>query len=171
MLGLVKKIFGDANEREVKRLMKTVDQINALESSIAPLSDEQLRAKTDEFRGRIAKGEDLDDILPEAFAVVREAARRTLKKRHYDVQLVGGMVLHNGKIAEMKTGEGKTLVGTLSVYLNALQGEGVHVVTVNDYLAMRDSAEMGQIYTFLGMTVGCNLHGLSHEEKQEAGYG
>ncbi len=168
MLGLVKKIFGDANEREVKRLMKTVDQINALESSIAPLSDEQLRAKTDEFRGRIAKGEDLDDILPEAFAVVREAARRTLKKRHYDVQLVGGMVLHNGKIAEMKTGEGKTLVGTLSVYLNALQGEGVHVVTVNDYLAMRDSAEMGQIYTFLGMTVGCNLHGLSHEEKQEA---
>ncbi|MFC5401715.1 preprotein translocase subunit SecA [Cohnella soli] len=168
MLGLVKKIFGDANEREVKRLLKTVDQINGLEASISPLSDEGLRAKTDEFRGRIAKGESLDDILPEAFAVIREASKRVLNKRHYDVQLVGGMVLHSGKIAEMRTGEGKTLVGTLAVYLNALQGEGVHVVTVNDYLAQRDSAEMGQIYTFLGMTVGCNLHGLTHEEKQAA---
>ncbi|RED57572.1 preprotein translocase subunit SecA [Cohnella lupini] len=168
MLGLVKKIFGDANEREVKRLLKTVDQINGLESSVAPLSDDQLRAKTDEFRGRIAKGESLDDILPEAFAVVREASKRVLNMRHFDVQLVGGMVLHHGKIAEMRTGEGKTLVGTLSVYLNALQGEGVHVITVNDYLAQRDSALMGQIYSFLGMTVGCNLHGLTHEEKQEA---
>ncbi len=168
MMGLVKKIFGDANEREVKRLLKTVERINGLESSISSLSDDQLRAKTDEFRGRIAKGESLDDILPEAFAVVREASKRVLNMRHFDVQLIGGMVLHQGKIAEMRTGEGKTLVGTLSVYLNALQGEGVHVITVNDYLAQRDSAQMGQIYTFLGMTVGCNLHGLSHEEKQAA---
>ncbi|QMV41651.1 preprotein translocase subunit SecA [Cohnella cholangitidis] len=168
MLGLVKKIFGDANEREVKRLLKTVDQINGLESSIAQLSDDQLRAKTEEFRARIAKGESLDDILPEAFAVVREASKRVLNMRHFDVQLIGGMVLHQGKIAEMRTGEGKTLVGTLAVYLNALQGEGVHVVTVNDYLAQRDSALMGQIYSFLGMTVGCNLHGLTHEEKRAA---
>lgn len=168
MLGLVKKIFGDANEREVKRLLKVVDQINGLESTISALSDDGLRAKTDEFRERLAKGETLDDILPEAFAVVREAGKRTLNKRHYDVQLIGGMVLHSGKIAEMRTGEGKTLVGTLAVYLNALEGKGVHVVTVNDYLAQRDSAEMGQVYTFLGMTVGCNLHGLSHEEKQQA---
>jgi preprotein translocase subunit SecA len=168
MLGIVKKIFGDPNEREVKRLLKTVDQINALESSISPLSDEQLRAKTDEFRARLAKDDTLDDILPEAFAVVREASKRTLSMRHFDVQLIGGMVLHNGEIAEMRTGEGKTLVGTLSVYLNALKGEGVHVITVNDYLAQRDSELMGQIYSFLGMTVGCNLHGLTHEEKQEA---
>jgi preprotein translocase subunit SecA len=168
MLGLVKKIFGDANEREVKRLLKIVDQINDLEPSVTPLSDEQLRAKTDEFRGRLAKGEALDDILPEAFAVVREASKRVLSMRHFDVQLIGGMALHHGKIAEMRTGEGKTLVGTLSVYLNALLGEGVHVVTVNDYLVQRDSALMGQIYSFLGMTVGCNLHGLTHEEKQEA---
>ncbi|SFB48039.1 preprotein translocase subunit SecA [Cohnella sp. OV330] len=169
MLGIVKKIFGDANEREVKRLSKTVDEINELESSIKGLSDEQLRAKTDEFRERLNKENfELDDILPEAFAVVREAAVRVLKQRHYDVQLMGGMVLHSGKIAEMKTGEGKTLVGTLAVYLNALAGKGVHVVTVNDYLAQRDSQLMGQVYNFLGMTVGCNLHGLSHEEKQAA---
>lgn len=168
MLGLVKKIFGDANEREIKRLSKTVEQINALEPQISALSDEALGAKTEEFRGRLEKGETLDDLLPEAFAVVREASKRVLGKRHYDVQLIGGMVLHSGKIAEMRTGEGKTLVGTLSVYLNALLGKGVHVVTVNDYLALRDSQEMGQIYTFLGMTVGCNLHDLSHEEKQQA---
>ncbi|MBB6632557.1 preprotein translocase subunit SecA [Cohnella thailandensis] len=168
MLGIVKKMFGDPNEREVKRLMKTVEQINGLESSFTGLSDEQLRAKTDEFRGRLAKGEELDDLLPEAFAVVREASKRVLKMRHFDVQLLGGMVLHSGKIAEMKTGEGKTLVGTLPVYLNALAGKGVHVVTVNDYLAQRDSQLMGQLYEFLGMTVGCNLHGLSHEEKQAA---
>ncbi|KIL36705.1 preprotein translocase subunit SecA [Cohnella kolymensis] len=168
MLGLVKKIFGDANEREIKRLSKTVEEINALEPKISQLTDEQLRAKTDEFRSRLDQGEDLDDILPEAFAVVREASKRTLNKRHFDVQLIGGMVLHNGKIPEMKTGEGKTLVGTLAVYLNALQGKGVHVVTVNDYLVTRDSAEMGQIYEFLGMTVGRNLNGLSHEEKQQA---
>lgn len=169
MLGIVKKIFGDANEREVKRLSKTVDEINELESSIKGLSDEQLRAKTDEFRNRLNKENfELDDILPEAFAVVREAALRVLKMRHFDVQLMGGMVLHSGKIAEMKTGEGKTLVGTLAVYLNALAGKGVHVVTVNDYLAQRDSQLMGQVYEFLGLTVGCNLHGLSHEEKQAA---
>ena len=168
MLGLVKKIFGDANEKEVKRFTKIAEQVNGLEATISALSDEGLRAKTEEFRGRLAKGETLEDLLPEAFAVVREASKRTLGKRHYDVQLIGGMVLHNGKIAEMRTGEGKTLVGTLAVYLNALEGKGVHVVTVNDYLAQRDSAEMGQIYTFLGMTVGCNLHGLSHDEKQQA---
>ncbi|MBH5320638.1 preprotein translocase subunit SecA [Paenibacillus sp. GSMTC-2017] len=168
MLGLVKKIFGDANEKEVKRLMRTVEEINSMESKFTALSDEQLRAKTDEFKARIEKGEELDALLPEAFATVREASKRTLGMRHFDVQLLGGMVLHNGKISEMKTGEGKTLVATLSVYLNALLGKGVHVVTVNNYLAQRDSEVMGQLYNFLGMTVGCNLHGLSHSEKQEA---
>ncbi len=168
MLGLVKKIFGDSNEREIKRMWKTVDQINALEPTIQALSDEELKDKTAQFRQRLEQGEELDDLLPEAFAVVREASKRTLGKRHYDVQLIGGMVLHEGRIAEMRTGEGKTLVGTLPVYLNALLGKGVHVVTVNDYLAQRDSAEMGQIYAFLGMTVGVNLHDLSHEEKQAA---
>lgn len=168
MLGLVKKIFGDSNEREIKRMLKAVDYINELEAGIKPLSDEELKEKTTEFRNRLEKGEELDDLLPEAFAVVREAAWRVLGKRHYDVQLIGGMVLHEGRIAEMRTGEGKTLVGTLPVYLNALLGKGVHVVTVNDYLAQRDSAEMGQIYQFLGMTVGVNLHDLSHEEKQAA---
>ncbi|RTE07946.1 preprotein translocase subunit SecA [Paenibacillus whitsoniae] len=168
MLGLVKKIFGDSNEREIKRMLKAVDYINELEATISPLTDEELRGKTIEFRERLDKGEELDDLLPEAFAVVREAAKRVLGKRHYDVQLIGGMVLHEGRIAEMRTGEGKTLVGTLPVYLNALLGKGVHVVTVNDYLAQRDSAEMGQIYKFLGLTVGVNLHDLSHEEKQAA---
>ncbi|NOU66718.1 preprotein translocase subunit SecA [Paenibacillus sp. LMG 31461] len=168
MLGLVKKIFGDSNEREIKRMLKAVDYINELEASIKPLSDEQLKGKTIEFRERLEKGEEIDDLLPEAFAVVREAGIRVLGKRHYDVQLIGGMVLHEGRIAEMRTGEGKTLVGTLPVYLNALLGKGVHVVTVNDYLAQRDSGEMGQIYEFLGLTVGVNLHDLSHEEKQAA---
>lgn len=168
MLGLVKKIFGDANEREVKRLMRTVEEINAMEPKFTALSDEQLRGKTEEFKARIEKGEDLTAILPEAFATVREASKRTLGMRHFDVQLLGGMVLHEGKIAEMKTGEGKTLVATLPVYLNALLGKGVHVVTVNGYLAERDSKIMGELYNFLGMTVGCNLHGLSHAEKQEA---
>lgn len=168
MLGLVKKIFGDSNEREIKRMLKAVDYINELEASIKPLTDEQLKGKTIEFRERLEKGEEIDDLLPEAFAVVREAGIRVLGKRHYDVQLIGGMVLHEGRIAEMRTGEGKTLVGTLPVYLNALLGKGVHVVTVNDYLAQRDSAEMGQIYEFLGLTVGVNLHDLSHEEKQAA---
>ncbi|HEY8529778.1 MAG TPA: preprotein translocase subunit SecA, partial [Paenibacillaceae bacterium] len=166
MLGLVKKIFGDPNERELKRYSRVVEQINALEPQMVALSDAQLRAKTDEFRLRLEKGETLDDLLPEAFAVVREAAKRTLNMRHFDVQLIGGMVLHEGRIAEMKTGEGKTLVATLPVYLNALTGKGVHVVTVNEYLAQRDSTMMGKVYEFLGLTVGCNLHGLSHEEKQ-----
>ncbi|MCJ8012743.1 preprotein translocase subunit SecA [Paenibacillus sp. KQZ6P-2] len=168
MLGLVKKIFGDTNDRDVKRLMKTVEQINKIEPDFEKLSDEQLKAKTEEFRARIEKGETLDELLPEAFATVREASKRVLGKRHYDVQLVGGMALHEGRIAEMKTGEGKTLVGTLPVYLNALLGKGVHVVTVNDYLAQRDSQEMGQIYEFLGMTVGVNLNGMDHADKQIA---
>ncbi|MEF2968108.1 preprotein translocase subunit SecA [Paenibacillus sp. M1] len=168
MLGLVKKIFGDTNERDVKRLMKTVDYINSLEPQFEALSDEQLKAKTAEFRERIENGATLDELLPEAFATVREASKRTLGMRHFDVQLVGGMALHEGKIAEMKTGEGKTLVGTLPVYLNALLGKGVHVVTVNDYLAQRDSDQMGQIYNFLGMTVGVNLNGMEHHDKQEA---
>ena len=132
MLGLVKKIFGDPNERELKRYSRVVEQINALEPQMTAMSDAQLRAKTDEFRLRLEKGDTLDDLLPEAFAVVREAAKRTLNMRHFDVQLIGGMVLHEGRIAEMKTGEGKTLVATLPVYLNALTGKGVHVVTVND---------------------------------------
>lgn len=166
MLGLVKKMFGDANEREIKRMMKMVERINGLEPSFKALSDMELRGKTEEYKTRIAQGETLDNLLPEAFATVREASVRVLGKRHFDVQLIGGMVLHEGKISEMKTGEGKTLVATLSVYLNALLGKGVHVVTVNDYLAQRDSTEMGQIYTFLGMTVGCNLHSLTSEEKQ-----
>jgi preprotein translocase, SecA subunit len=168
MLGLVKKIFGDANEREVKRLLRTVEQINGMEPKLAALSDDALRAKTEEFKARIQKGEELDAIMPEAYATVREASKRVLGMRHFDVQLLGGMVLHEGKIAEMKTGEGKTLVATLPVYLNALLGKGVHVVTVNSYLAQRDSEIMGQLYNFLGLTVGCNVHGLSHAEKQEA---
>ena len=154
------KVFGTANERELKRLTPIVAQINALEPSIKALSDEQLRKKTGEFRLRLEQGETLDDLLPESFAVVREAGRRTLNMRHFDVQLIGGMVLHRGKIAEMKTGEGKTLVATLPAYLNALANTGVHVVTVNDYLARRDSAWMGQIYSFLGMTTGVIVHGL-----------
>ncbi len=149
-------------------MWKAVEYINSLEPSIEVLSDQELRHKTVEFRARLEKGEELDDLLPEAFAVVREASKRVLGKRHYDVQLIGGMTLHEGRIAEMRTGEGKTLVGTLPVYLNALLGKGVHVVTVNDYLATRDSAEMGKIYEFLGMTVGVNLPQLSHAEKQQA---
>ncbi|MFS0725897.1 preprotein translocase subunit SecA [Paenibacillus sp. 1P07SE] len=168
MLGLVKKLFGDANDREIKRLTRTVEQINSLEPQFTGLSDEQLRAKTEEFKARIEKGETVEKILPEAFATAREASKRTLGMRHFDVQLMGGMVLHEGKISEMKTGEGKTLVATLAVYLNALLGKGVHVITVNDYLAQRDSQLMGQLYEFLGLTVGCNLHGLSHEQKQQA---
>lgn len=154
MVKILEKIFGTKNERELKRYFKIVEEINALEPEISELSDEQLRAKTDEFRERLAKGETLDALLKEAFAVVREVARRTLGMRHFDVQLVGGIVLHEGKIAEMKTGEGKTLVATLAAYLNALEGKGVHVVTVNDYLARRDVQWMGAIYHFLGLSVG-----------------
>lgn len=168
MLGLVKKIFGDSNEREVKKMFKRVELINALEPSIAALSDEQLREKTADFKARLQNGEELDDILNEAFAVVREASKRVLGMRHFDVQLIGGMVLQEGRISEMKTGEGKTLVATLATYLNALLGKGVHVVTVNEYLAERDSTIMGQLYNFLGLTVGLNKNGLSAEEKRAA---
>jgi preprotein translocase subunit SecA len=169
MLGaIVKKIVGSKNERELKRLQPNVDQINALEPEISKLSDDQLRDKTFEFKERYAKGETLDDLLPEAFAVCREASRRVLKMRHFDVQLIGGMVLNSGKIAEMKTGEGKTLVATLPAYLNALAGKGVHVVTVNDYLARRDSEWMGQLYTFLGLEVGVIIHGLDDDERRRA---
>src|SRR5215208_6118446 len=169
MLGtLLAKVFGTQNERELKAIRPLVDQINALEASIEALSDEALRGKTVEFRQRLANGDALDDLLPEAFAVVREAGRRTLKMRHFDVQLMGGMVLHSGKIAEMKTGEGKTLVATLPVYLNALEGKGVHVVTVNDYLARRDSEWMGRLYRFLGMAVGVIQHDLNDQQRQVA---
>lgn len=163
---LAKRLFGSANDRYVKGLNQTVDAINALEPELEALSDEDLRAKTDEFRQRLKDGAKLDDLLIEAFATVREAAKRTLGQRHFDVQMVGAMVLHRGQIAEMKTGEGKTLVATLAVYLNALEGKGVHVVTVNDYLAQRDSEWMGQIYRFLGLTVGCIVSGLPNEMRR-----
>ena len=169
MLGaLAKTLFGSANDRKVKPLWSTVAKINALEPRYVAMSDDELRAQTPAFRERLAAGETLDDLLPEAFAVVREGAKRTLGQRHFDVQLVGGMVLHKGNIAEMKTGEGKTLVATLPTYLNALAGDGVHVVTVNDYLAKRDSEWMGQIYRFLGMSVGVIVHGLDDEERKTA---
>ena len=165
---LLAKVIGTQNERDLKRLRPIVGQVNALERGIEPLSDEQLRAKTAEFRQRIAQGATTDDLLFEAFAVVREAGRRVLNMRHFDVQLIGGAVLHRGKIAEMKTGEGKTLVATLPAYLNALDGRGVHIVTVNDYLARRDSEWMGRIYRFLGMTVGVIQHELNDAERQAA---
>ena len=169
MLGaLARSLFGTANDRIVKGFDKTVAKINALEPKFVALSDEQLKGKTVEYRERLAKGETLDDLLPEAFATVREAAKRTLGQRHFDVQLKGGMVLHQGKIAEMKTGEGKTLVATLAVYLNALAGKGVHVVTVNDYLARRDAEWMGRVYTFLGLTVGIIVHELDDEQRMAA---
>ncbi len=165
---LVKRIFGSRNDRLVKQHRRIANRINALEPATEALSDAQLRAKTEEFRKRHADGESLDDLLPEAFAVVREAARRTLNMRHFDVQLIGGMVLHEGKIAEMRTGEGKTLVATLAAYLNALPGRGVHIVTVNDYLAKRDSAWMGKVYEFLGLTVGVVVADMSPEDKRAA---
>ena len=165
---LLTRVFGSRNERQLRQLNRIVAKINALEPDIEKLSDEQLKAKTPEFKQRIADGEALDKVLPEAFAVCREASRRVLGMRHYDVQLIGGMVLHLGKIAEMRTGEGKTLVATLPVYLNALQGEGVHVVTVNDYLARRDSAQMGKLYNWLGMSVGVVYPGMPHSDKREA---
>src|SRR4051812_33316850 len=167
---IARAVFGTANDRSLKGYQRRVPQINALEPAMEALSDEALRAKTAEFRERLAGDAGLDDLLPEAFAVVREASRRTLGQRHFDVQLVGGMVLHDGKISEMKTGEGKTLVATLPVYLNALAGKGVHVVTVNDYLARRDADWMGQIYNFLGMSYGVIVHG-QDEETKRAQYG
>jgi preprotein translocase subunit SecA len=168
MLNVLKKLIGSKNDRELKRIWPLVARINGHESSVSALSDEGLKAKTAEFRARVGGGESLDDLLPEAFAVVREASRRVLGMRHFDVQLVGGIVLHEGKIAEMKTGEGKTLVATLPVYLNALAGKGVHVVTVNDYLARRDSQWMGEIYGFLGLTVGVVQHDLDDAARQAA---
>ncbi|HEX6362664.1 MAG TPA: DEAD/DEAH box helicase, partial [Albitalea sp.] len=165
---LLTQIFGSRNERLLKQYRRVVAQINALEPQYETLSDAELQAKTAEFRERHAKGESLADLLPHAFATVREGSKRVLKMRHFDVQLIGGMVLHDGKIAEMRTGEGKTLVATLPVYLNALSGKGVHVVTVNDYLARRDAEWMGRLYTFLGLTVGVNLPQMPREEKQAA---
>jgi len=167
---LLKKIFGSRNDRTIKRMLKVVAQINALEPSYVALSDEQLKAKTVEFRERLDKGTPLDDLLPEAFATVREAGKRVLKMRHFDVQLVGGMVLHEGKISEMRTGEGKTLVATLAAYLNALPGKGVHVITVNDYLARRDCDWMGRIYRFLGLTTGVIVSGRMSTEEKIAAY-
>ncbi len=169
MIGsIAKKIFGSANEREIKRLVPKVLEVNALEAQISKLTDEGLRNKTAEFREKLSRGATLNDILAEAFAVTREAGKRVLNMRHFDVQLIGGMVLHSGKVAEMRTGEGKTLVATLPVYLNALEGKGVHVVTVNDYLAKRDSEWMGQLYRFLGLSVGTIVHGLNDRERHES---
>src|SRR5678809_660307 len=168
MFNLAKKIFGTKNARVIKAMQPVVERIGSLEAGLKTKSDTELQAMTLEFRRRHDKGETLDDLLPEAFAVCREAGRRVLGMRHFDVQLMGGMVLHSGKIAEMRTGEGKTLVATLPAYLNALAGKGVHVVTVNDYLARRDSEWMGRIYRFLGMTVGVIQHDLNDQERQVA---
>ncbi len=167
-MGLFEKMFGTYSERAIKQIRPVVDEINALEPTMKAKTDSELRGMTQIFKDRLAQGEELDDLLPEAFAVVREAAWRVLGQRHYDVQLIGGIVLHQGRIAEMKTGEGKTLVSTLPAYLNALSGKGVHLVTVNDYLAKRDSEWMGKIYNFLGLTVGCIIHDLTPEERQAA---
>lgn len=167
-MGLLEKVFGSYSDKEIKKIMPIVAKINSLEPEIEALNDEQLRAKTDEFKSRLADGATLDDILPEAFAVVREASKRVLGLRHFDVQLIGGIVLHQGRIAEMKTGEGKTLVSTCPAYLNALAGKGVHIVTVNEYLAKRDAEEMGRIHQFLGLSVGVILHDLEKEERQAA---
>jgi preprotein translocase subunit SecA len=168
MINILTRIFGSRNERLLKQYGAVVRQINALEPSISALSDAELAGKTPEFKGRFAQGETLDALLPEAFAVVREAGKRALQMRHFDVQLIGGMALHNGKISEMRTGEGKTLVATLPIYLNALSGNGVHLVTVNDYLAQRDADWMGRIYRMLGLTVGVNLSQMDHAAKQAA---
>ena len=162
------KVLGSKNERELKRLRKIVDKINALEPDFVSLSDAQLKDKTNEFKQRLKQGETLDDILPEAFAAIREGSKRVMGMRPFDVQLIGGMTLNNGKIAEMKTGEGKTLVGTLAVYLNALTGLGVHVITVNDYLASRDANWMKPLYEFMGLSVGIVLSGQGQEAKQAA---
>src|SRR4051812_5793004 len=166
--GLARKLFGSSNDRRIKSYRSRVDEINALEKELEALSDEALRARTGQFRKELADGKTLDDILVPAFATCREAAKRTLGQRHFDVQLIGGMILHEGKISEMKTGEGKTLVATLATYLNALAGQGVHVVTVNDYLAKRDSEWMGQVYGFLGLTTGVIVHGMEDDERKAA---
>ncbi|MGI9336770.1 MAG: DEAD/DEAH box helicase, partial [Gammaproteobacteria bacterium] len=163
-----KKVFGSRNERLIKRLQKTVERINSMEGALEKLDDEELEAKTPEFRERPANGETVDELLPEAFATVREAAKRTLGMRHFDVQLIGGMTLHEGNIAEMRTGEGKTLAATLPAYLNSLGGDGVHIVTVNDYLARRDAAWMGVVYGLLGLKTGVVVPGMAPEDKREA---
>ena len=167
-MGFLEKLFGTYSEREVKKLQTIADKIEALDEDMQKLTDDELRAKTDEFKGRIAKGESLDSILPEAFAVCREASARVLNIKHFRVQLIGGMVVHQGRIAEMKTGEGKTFVASLPAYLNGLTGKGVHVITVNDYLAKTQSEMMGQLYGFLGLTTGCIVHGLTNEQRREA---
>ena len=166
IMGLIEKIFGTHSENELKRIYPIVDRIEALEPEMQALTDDELRAKTREFRERLEEGETLDDLLPEAFAAVREAAVRSLGMRHYRVQLVGGVILHQGRIAEMRTGEGKTLVSTLPAYLNALSGKGVHIVTVNDYLAKRDAEWMGKVHEFLGLTVGVVLNSMDNEDRK-----
>lgn len=166
MKNFFEKVFGSFSEKEIKKISPLADKIEELEDEVRKLSDEALRGKTREFKDRVAKGESLDDILPEAFAVVREASSRVLGMRHFRVQLLGGIILHQGRIAEMKTGEGKTLVATLPAYLNALSGKGVHIVTVNDYLAKRDREWMGKIYEFLGLSVGCILHDMENDERK-----
>ncbi|MBI3932978.1 MAG: preprotein translocase subunit SecA, partial [Acidobacteria bacterium] len=163
---ILTRIIGTKNDRELKKIAPLIGRIGALEPALRALTDEELRGKTGELKARVARGESLDELLPDAFAVVREAGRRVLNMRHFDVQLIGGIALHRGMIAEMKTGEGKTLVATLPAYLNALSGKGVHVVTVNDYLAKRDSEWMGRIYRFLGLTVGVIQHHLGDKERQ-----
>ena len=167
-MGMFSKVFGTRSEREVKRIMSQVEKTESFRPEMQKLTDEELRDKTREFKKRLEEGATLDDLLPEAFAVVREAAKRVLGLEHYRVQLIGGIILHQGRIAEMRTGEGKTLVATLPSYLNALEGKGVHVVTVNDYLAKRDADEMGQVHEFLGLTVGCVLNDMKPEERRAA---
>lgn len=167
-MSILKSIFKTYSQREVKRILPIISKINNLEDTLSKLSDDELSKKTIEFKERLKNGETLDDILPETFAVVREASKRVLGMRHFDVQLIGGIILHQGRIAEMKTGEGKTLVATLPVYLNALEGKGVHVITVNDYLAKRDSEWMGKIYKFLGLSVGLAISGMDPMQKQKA---
>src|SRR3954462_15829421 len=168
LASLPTRIFGSRNQRLIKQYTLVVAEVNAFEPAMQKLSDAELRGKTDELKKRYAAGSTLEELLPEAFAVVREAAKRTLRMRHFDVQLIGGMVLHDGKIAEMKTGEGKTLVATLPAYLNSLTSKGVHIVTVNDYLASRDAEWMGRVYNFLGLSVGVILTQMPHEDKQKA---
>lgn len=165
---LLTKIFGSRNDRLLRQYRKTVSAVNALESQYEALTDDELKAKTAAFKAQLASGASLDSLIPDVYATVREASKRVMKMRHFDVQIVGAMALHQGKVAEMRTGEGKTLTSTLAVYLNALVGKGVHVVTVNDYLASRDAAWMGRLYSYLGLSVGVNLPDLSREQKQAA---
>ena len=167
-MGVFEKVFGTHSEKELKRIYPLVDKIEALDETMQALSDEELKGKTEEFKKRLSEGETLDDLLVEAFAVVREAADRVLHMKHYRVQLVGGIILHQGRIPEMRTGEGKTLVSTLPAYLNALEGKGVHIVTVNDYLAKRDAEWMGQVHEFLGLKVGVILNSYNNDERREA---